>query len=107
MTIGELVFYYACIFLVLLLAMALLVLTRKPGSKIFPAQPDWRAMFSRFKETAPPGEFWLKMFIAAFTALAAGVIIVVFILPYGTVPALGALTATVAALIFFMPKLLA
>jgi hypothetical protein len=107
MTIGELVFYYACIFSVLLLAMAVLLLCRKSRSKMLPPQPDWRAMFVRFKENVPGGEFWLKIFIAAFTALAVGVIIVVFVLPYGTVPALGALSVAVAALIFFVPKLLA
>jgi len=107
MTIGEMVFYYASIFVVLLLAMTVLLLWKRSGSKMFPAQPDWRAMFARSKEKVPGGEFWLKIFIAAFTALAVGVIIVVFVLPYGTVLALGALLATVAALIFFMPKLLA
>jgi hypothetical protein len=107
MTIGELVFWYACVFLLLLLAMALLLLRERPGSKTSSPRPDWRAMFVRFKEKVPRGDFWLKIFIAAFTALAAGVIIVVFVLPYGTVLGLGALLVTVAALIFFVPKLLA
>lgn len=107
MTIGELVFWYACVFLVLLLAMAVLLLRRRSGSKTSSPQPDWRALFVRFKEKVPPGDFWLKIFIAAFTALAAGVILVVFVLPYGTALALGALSVTVAALIFFVPKLLA
>jgi hypothetical protein len=107
MTIGELVFWYACVFLVLLLAMAVLLLRQRSAGKTFSLRLDWRPTFACFKEKVPRGDFWLKIFIAAFIALAAGVVIVLFVLPYGTVVALGALSVTGATLAFGVSRLLA
>lgn len=107
MTIGELVFWYACIFCVLLLALVVLLLRKRAVRKEFSSVPDWRAIFAGFKEKAPRPEFWLKTFLAAFIALAAGVSIVIFILPYGSALALGALLVIGAALAVCMPRLLA
>ena len=75
MTIGELVFWYACIFLALLVALIALLLRQKSGAKKLSLQLDWRPVFVRFKENVPGSDSWLKIFVAGFIALAAGVII--------------------------------
>jgi hypothetical protein len=107
MTIAEMVFLYACVFFVLLIALAVLLLRQKSAKETLPLQPGWGAILVRLKEKAPPGDFWLKTFLAAFTALAAGLIVVIFILPYGTAWAFCALLVIGAALVVSMPRLLA
>jgi hypothetical protein len=107
MTIGELVFRYACVFFVLLIALVVSLLRQRAGKKVFAPAAELRALFVGLKDKAPRPEFWLKTFLAAFTALAAGLIIVFLILPYGSMFALGALLVIGAALVLCMPRLLA
>jgi hypothetical protein len=106
MTLGELVFWYSTIFLVLLLAFVVLLLRRRVGGKPVFTQADWRFLFGYSKEKVLSGEFWLKIFLAIFIALSLGVIIAVFVLPYGNAPAVAVLLVTVAALVLLVPKLL-
>jgi hypothetical protein len=106
MTLGELVFWYSAIFFVLLVAFVLLLLRRRVGGKPVFTQADWRFLFGHSREKVLSGEFWLKILIAMFIALSLGVIIAVFVLPYGNAPAVVALLATVAALVLFVPKFL-
>jgi hypothetical protein len=111
MTIGELVFRYACVFFVLLVALVVSLLYHRSGTEKsagkFSLRCDWQAVLLRIKEQSPPLDFWLKTLLAAFTALAAGLIVVIFILPYGSALALSALSVIGAALFFCIPKLLA
>jgi uncharacterized membrane protein YhaH (DUF805 family) len=106
MTIGELVFWYSSIFFILLLALIVLLLQRKTKGKRIFTGTDWRSLFDSFKEKALRGEFWLKILIAAVISLSAGLMIVIFVLPYGTTLALAVLAPTVLALILVLPKLL-
>ena len=106
MTLGELVFWYATVLVVLLLALAVLVVRRKAGGKPVFTQADWRFLFGSSKEKVLTGEFWLKVFLATFIALSLGVIIAVFVLPYGNAPAVVGLFVTVVALVVLVPKLL-
>ena len=106
MTLGELVFWYTTIFLILLLAFVVLLLRRKAGGKPAFTQADWGFLFGSPKEKVLTGEFWLKTVLATSIALSLGVIIAVFILPFGTVPAGAALLITVTALVVLVPKLL-
>jgi hypothetical protein len=106
MSIGELVFWYSIIFCILLLALFVVLLRRKTKSKGLFARTDWRLFFDCFKEKALRGESWLKIVIAAVIALSAGLMIVVFVLPYGNTLALAVLVLTVLALVVVLPKLL-
>lgn len=106
MTIGELVFWYACVFFVLLLALTAALLWHKFDKKKF-SQIDWSGVFARAQANLPGGEFWLKTVCAAITALAAGSAVVIFLLPYGSGLALAALSIIGLALLFGLPKLLA
>lgn len=106
MSIGELVFWYSSIFFILLLALIVLLLRSKTKGKRLITRTDWRSLFDRFQGKALGGEFWLKILIAAVIALSAGLIIVAFVLPYGTALALAALAPTVLALVLVLPKLL-
>ncbi|MGH7827665.1 MAG: hypothetical protein ACREQ7_21125 [Candidatus Binatia bacterium] len=106
MSLGELVFWYLMIVLVLLLAFVVLLLRRKAGGKPAFTQTDWRFLFGSPKEKVLTGEFWLKIFLATFIALSMGVIIAVFVLPYGSALAVGALVVTVVALVVLVPALL-
>ncbi len=106
MSIGELVFWYSSIFFILLLALVVLLLRRKTrGNRLF-TRTDWRSLFDCLKEKTLPGQSWVKILIAAVIALSAGLMIVAFVLPYGTPLALAALVPTVLALVFVLPKLL-
>jgi uncharacterized membrane protein YhaH (DUF805 family) len=107
MTIGELVFWYASVFFVLLLALIVMLLRHRASHKPVFRQPDWRSLLAHFRGKVPRGEFWLKIFVATFIALTAGVIIAVFVLPYGTALALGTLSVTGAVLVYLVPRLLA
>jgi hypothetical protein len=106
MSVGELVFWYSSIFFILLLALIVLLLRRKTTSNRLFTRTDWRLLFDCLKEKALRGDSWLKIFIAAVIALSAGLMIVAFVLPYGTALALAALAPTVLALVFVLPKLL-
>jgi hypothetical protein len=105
MSIGELVFRYAIIFLVLLTLFILVVRRRKAAGKIVFPQLHWSHAFQLLNEL--DGAFWLKIAITLTIASSAGVIIAVFVLPYGTAWALGALTAVLFGLAVSLPKLLA
>jgi len=106
MSIGELVFWYASIFFILLLALVVLLLRRKTRGKRLFTRTDWQSLFACVKQKALPGESWLKILIAAVIALSAGLMIVAFVLPYGTALAFVALLPTVLALVLVLPKLL-
>ena len=106
MSIGEVVFLYATVFLVLLTLFIIVLRQRKAeGKRVFP-DIEWTFIFQFFQQVLR-GEFWLKMFIAATIASSAGVIIAIFVLPHGTAWAVGALIAVLLALVFSLPKLLA
>lgn len=81
MTMGEMVFWYASLFAVFLVALMVALLRYKSAGKRIFAQPNWRFLVESL--TQFEGEFWLKVGLAAFIALATGVIIAVIILPYG------------------------
>ncbi len=105
MSIGELVLWYASIFSVLLGLFIVVLRRRKAAGKIIFPQFDWSSIPHSLKELR--GDFWLKILISVTLAFSAGVIIAVFVLPYGTAWALGALLAALLALVFYLPKLLA
>jgi len=106
MTLGELVFWYATLFFVLVVAFVVVLLRRKASGKPAFTQADWRFLFGSPREKVLTGEFWLRIGIATMIALSLGVIIAVFILPYGALPAGAALLLTAGALVVFVPKLL-
>jgi hypothetical protein len=81
MTIGELVFWYSSLFLAFLVALIVELLRHKSAGKRFFTHPDWHWLLGSLKRFH--GEFWLKVGLAVFIALSAGVIIALFILPYG------------------------
>ncbi len=105
MSIGELVFWYASVFFALLALLIFALARHKAAGKIVLPQPDWGFIRDWLKQL--DGELWLKIFITATIVLSAGVIITVFVLPYGTALALAALLATLLGLVFFVAKLLA
>lgn len=113
MTIEEVVYWYAGIFCVLLAALVWLLLKRKaektrnaaaavsgsaseqhPGKSI-----DWSAVLALRPHKMLTGDMWLKALIAAFVALCAGVIVVVFIFPLGAGWAAAGSFVTVALLV--------
>ena len=108
MTLAGLVFAYATVAIVLIAAMVVVAIRAKAGGKSIFARENWNYLLalrpSKIKMLS--GETWLVLFIAAFITLCAGVIIVVFVLPYGTAWAFTAMMALVAALIGFMPRAL-
>jgi hypothetical protein len=75
MTLGEVVFWYSAIILVLLLALGVLLFRRKAAF----TQLDWHRLFGSKGKTLT-GDIWLKLFLATFIALFAGVIIAVCLL---------------------------
>lgn len=107
MTIGELVFWYGCVFFVLLLALAAAFLWHRSDKQNFSFHPEWKGVLACCRRNIPGREFWLKTVFAAFSALAAGLAVVVFLLPYGSGLALAALSVIGLALVFCLPKLLA
>jgi hypothetical protein len=106
MTIGELVFWYSAIIIVLLLLFVVLLIRRKAGGKPIFAQADWRFLLGSPKGEGLSGEFWLKVSLAAFIGLCLGVIVALFVLPYGVPQAIAALLLTVVMLVVLLPKLL-
>ena len=106
MTIGELVFWYACVFFVLLLVLIGALLWRRLDKKNLSLKTGWRGTPARVRENLPGREFWLKTLIAAFIALAVGLIVVIFLLPYGSGLALAALSVIGLVMLFCLPRLL-
>ena len=106
MTLGQVAFWYSTIVFILLLAFVLLLLRRKTDGKPAFTQADWRFLFGSSKEKVLSGNFWLRLFLATFIALSLGVIIAVFVLPYGRAVAVATLLLTLAGLVVFVPKLL-
>jgi hypothetical protein len=113
MTIGELVLAYGAIASALVLALAVVLIRRKStGKQILQlgkqllTLPSWRLLLGSPGEKLWTGAIWLKMFLAAFIALCAGVIIIVFVLPHGTAWALISLLTCVVLLVLLAPKLL-
>ncbi len=103
MSIGQLVLRYATVFLVFLTLFIIVVRRRKAAGKIVLPQLEWRPLLHFLRDS----EFWLKITITLTIASSVGVIIAIFVLPYGPGWALGALAAAVLGLIFSLPKLLA
>jgi VIT1/CCC1 family predicted Fe2+/Mn2+ transporter len=102
MSIGDLIFWYAVIFCVLLVPFIWLLLKRRADKTRTNGVPsrqriDWKSLLAFRPQQVLTGEIWLKSSIAAFVALCAGVIIVVFIFPLGA--AWAAVAAFVAVLI--------
>ena len=106
MSLAELVFAYAMIAVVLVAAMVVVAIREKAGGRSIFARANWNFLFARRPRKMLTGEMWLMLFIAAFITLCAGVIIVVFVLPYGTIWAVAAVVVTVTALIAVMPRVL-
>jgi len=106
MSLAELVFAYATIAVVLVAAMVVVAIREKAGGRSIFARENWNFLLALRPRKTLSGEMWFMLFIAAFITLCAGVIIVVYVLPYGTAWALAAMMAMVAALIGFMPRAL-
>ena len=105
MTLAELVFAYATVAVVLIAAMVAVAIREKASGKSIFARENWNSLLALWPRKMLSGETWLVLFIAAFITLCAGVVIVVFVLPYGTAWAIAAVLVMVAALIGFMPGL--
>jgi hypothetical protein len=104
MSLAKLVFAYVTVAVVLVAAMVVVAIREKAGGRSIFARANWNFLFALGPRKMLTGEMWLMLLIAAFITLCAGVIIVVFVLPYGTAWALAALMAIAAALIGFMPR---
>ena len=118
MTIEQAVFLYAAVFLILLVPMIWLLIRRRAqrkaekakvaGNAERSAEPparkpiNWGALFALRPQAMLTGEMWLKTFIAAFTALCVGVIVVVFVFPLGAGWAASAAFAAVVVIIVLM-----
>jgi len=106
MSIAEVVFGYATVAVVLIAAMVVVVIRDKANGQSIFARQHWNFLFALRPRKMLTGEMWLMLFLAAFITLCAGVIIVVFVLPYGTLWAVAAGVVTVAAIIAVMLRLL-
>ena len=106
MSIAEVVFGYATVAVVLIAAMVVVVIRDKANGQSIFARQNWNFLFALRPRKMLTGEMWLMLFLAAFITLCAGVIIVVFVLPYGTLWAVAAGVVTVAAIIAVMLRLL-
>ena len=106
MSLAEVVFAYATVAIVLVAAMVVVAIREKAGGRSIFARANWNFLFALRPRKMLTGEMWLMLLIAAFITLCAGVIIVVFVLPYGTAWAVAALMAMAPALIGFMPRAL-
>src|SRR3970040_1351113 len=106
MSLAELVFGYATVAVVLIAAMVLVAIRNKANGQSIFARQNWKFLFALRPREMLTGEMWLMLFIAAFITLCAGVIIVVFFLPYGTAWAVASMVVAVAALIAAMPRVL-
>jgi hypothetical protein len=106
MSIAEVVFGYATVAVVLIAAMVVVAIRDKANGQSIFARQNWKILFALRPRKMLTGEMWLMLIIAAFITLCAGVIIVVFVLPYGTAWAIVAMMTIVATLIGFMPRAL-
>ena len=106
MSLAELVFGYATVAVVLIAAMVMVANRDKANGQSIFARQNWKFLIALRPCKMLTVEMWLMLLLAAFITLCAGVIIVVFVLPYGTAWALAALMAMVAARIGFMPRAL-
>ena len=117
MTIEEAVAWYAGILCALLVPLILLLLKRKAEktrnaniaaiSESAGDQPtrqliDWSAVLALRPHIMLTGDMWMKTVIAAFVALCAGVIVVVFVFPLGAGWAAAASFVTVALLVLLL-----
>ena len=106
MSLAELVFAYATVAVVLIAAMVVVAIREKASGRSIFARENWNFLLALRRRKMLTGETWLMLFVAAFITLCAGVIIVIFVLPYGIAWALAAIIVMVAALIGCMPRLL-
>ena len=106
MSLAELVFAYATVAVVLIGAMVLMAIRDKANGQSIFARQNWNFLFALRPRKMLTGEMWLMLLVAAFITLSAGVIIVVFVLPYGPIWAVASMVVTVAALIAAMPRVL-
>ena len=102
MSLAELVIAYATVAVVLIAAMVVVATRdRANGQPIF-ARQNWNFLLALRPRKMLTGESWLMLLLAAFITLCAGVIVVVYVLPYGTAWALAAMIVAVTALIGFV-----
>jgi len=106
MSIAEVVFGYATVAVVLIAAMVVVAIRDNANGQSIFARQNWNFLITLRLRRMLTGEMWLMLIIAAFITLCAGVIIVVFVLPYGTLWAVAAGVVTVAAIIAVMLRLL-
>ena len=106
MSLAELVFAYATVAVVLIGAMVLMAIRDKANGQSIFARQNWNFLFALRPRKMLTVEMWLMLLLAAFITLCAGVIIVVFVLPYGPIWAVASMVVTVAALIAAMPRVL-
>lgn len=73
-----------------------------------PREPiDWLGALSKVRpDKLLTGEMWVKVVIAAFTALCAGTIVVIFVFPLGAAWAAGASFGAVVVIVGFYVLLL-
>ena len=114
MTIEDAVAWYAGILCALLVPLVWLLLKRKAektrnaaaaavsesaGDQHPRKSIDWSAVLALRPDKMLTGDMWLKALIAAFVALCAGVIVVVFVFPLGAGWAAAASFVTAALLV--------
>ncbi len=106
MSLAELVFGYAAVAVVLIAALVVVAIRDKANGQSIFARQNWNFLIALRPRKMLTGEMWLMLFIAAFITLCAGVIIVVYVLPYGTAWAVTSIGVTGAALIAAMLRAL-
>jgi len=106
MSIAEVIFGYAAVAVVLITAMVVVAIRDKANGQSIFARQNWKFLFALRPRKMLTAEMWLMLLLAAFITLCSGVIIVVFVLPYGTIWAVTSMVVTVAALIAAMPRVL-
>jgi len=106
MSIAEVVFGYATVAVVLIAAMVVVAIGDKANGKSIFARQNWKFLFTLRPRKTLSGETWVMLFIAAFITLCAGVIIVVFVLPYGPTWTVAAVVVALTALFALMPRVL-
>jgi len=109
MTMTQAVVWYAIVFIVLLLGLGLSLWRHRISWPKLPrlALANWRAKFDREKQNLANGEFWLKVLLATFIALCAGVSLATFMIPYGSGWVVIGLFAFLLLLAILLPYLLA
>jgi hypothetical protein len=104
MSLAELVFAYATVAIVLIAAMVAVAIKEKAKGKAIFARANWNFLLALRPRKMLTGEIWLTLLLAAFITLCAGVIIVVFILPYGIIWTAAAVLITISALFTLMAR---